>query len=107
MRNIGTHVNNLWEVNSCCDFLVQSRRVLKPKTKYSKNIQLHEKIGGAGEPNPEDDCSIFRAKLHISPYNFIKIQPFQVEGSNNREFLHCQLLCALLVGVALATPVTS
>jgi len=59
MRNIGTHVNNFWEVNSCCDFLVQSRRVLKP---------------------------------------------FQVEGSDNREFLHCQLLCALLVGVALATP---
>ena len=30
MRNIGTHVHNFREVNSCCDFLVQSRRVLKP-----------------------------------------------------------------------------
>ena len=33
-----------------------------------------------------------------------KMPPFQVEGGNNWKFLHRQLLCALLVRVALAAP---
>ena len=30
MRNIGTQVHDFWEVDSCCDFLVQSWWMLKP-----------------------------------------------------------------------------
>ena len=75
MRDVGAHVNYFGEVNPGCYLLVQPRRMLKPWSGY---------------------CILSMVTETLSP--------FQVEWGNDRQLLHCQLLGALLVWVALVAP---